>query len=192
MMKYCVERVFCFDDIRPQGWISVDSYMGQAYACPGRPVQTRTVMELASALSTDRPNLRGEICRTAEDDGERVEGIDVEIGEQSDFGEDLGAQEVGLVDEQDGMNVGGVGHAGARRCGAAGVVVIVAGGIEAQVGAAHPSVGVGVDQARLADVAPAVVNEQAAVARRQRSGRRAGRRVRRSGWKATRTRRRRG
>ena len=34
----------------------------------------------------------------------------MEIGEQSDFREDLGAQEVGLVDEQDGMNVGGVGH----------------------------------------------------------------------------------
>ena len=55
----------------------------------------------------------------------------------------------------------------ARHRGAAGVVVIVAGGIKAEVGAAHPSVGVGVDQARLADVAPAVVNEQAAVARRQ-------------------------
>ena len=32
------------------------------------------------------------------------------LGEQSDFREDLGAQEVGLVDEQDGMDVGGVGH----------------------------------------------------------------------------------
>ena len=32
----------------------------------------------------------------------------MKIGEQADFGEDLGAQEVGLVDEQDGMDVGGV------------------------------------------------------------------------------------
>ena len=37
-----------------------------------------------------------------------VEGIDAKIGQQSDFGEDFGAQEVGLVDEQDGMDVGGV------------------------------------------------------------------------------------
>ena len=35
------------------------------------------------------------------------------------------------------------------------------------MGAAHASVGVGVDQARLADEAPAVVDEQAAVGRRQ-------------------------
>ena len=49
-----------------------------------------TVMELASASSTDRPNLRVRFSRTAEDDGESVEGTDVEIGEQPDFREDLG------------------------------------------------------------------------------------------------------
>ena len=67
-----------------------------------------TVMELASASSTDSPKLAGEILGAAQDDGEGVEGIDAEIGQQPDFGEDLGAQEVCLVDEQDGMDVGGV------------------------------------------------------------------------------------
>ena len=52
--------------------------------------------------------LAGEILGAAQDDGERVEGIDAEIGQQSDLREDLGAQKVGLVDEQDGMDVGGV------------------------------------------------------------------------------------
>ena len=37
-----------------------------------------------------------------------VEGVDAEVGQQADFGEDLGAQEVCFVDEQDGMDVGGV------------------------------------------------------------------------------------
>ena len=60
-------------------------------------------------LEHGQAELAGEIFRTAEDDGESVEGIDVEIGEQPDFREDLGAQEVGPVDEQDGMDVGGVG-----------------------------------------------------------------------------------
>ena len=53
-----------------------------------------TVMELASASSTDSPNLRVR--------------VDAEIGEEPDLGEDLGAQEVRLVDQQDGMDVGGV------------------------------------------------------------------------------------
>ena len=115
-------------------------------------------MELASPSSTGRPNLR---VRFSEPQRMTVSALKESTWKlvKSDFREDLGAQEVGLVDEQDGMNVGGVGHAGARRRGAGGVVVIVAGGIKAQVGAAHASVGVGVDQASLADVAPAVVNE---------------------------------
>ena len=67
-----------------------------------------TVMELASASSTDSPNLRVRFLGAAQDDGESVEGIDAAIGQQPDFGEDLGAQEVGFVDEQHGMDVGGV------------------------------------------------------------------------------------
>ena len=67
-----------------------------------------TVMELARASRHGEPEFAGEILGAAQDDGESVEGIDAEIGQQADFGEDLGAQEVCFIDEQHGMDVGRV------------------------------------------------------------------------------------